>query len=316
VLSPGTYLDTPPGPLKNDHTSLAYAADVAAPAEPAYQPAPFNGLQNVGDSLEFGWNGGMPCTSRDFYVGTTNPPPLSAGGISCDSRPGLFTSPASTYYWRIDTHKLNSLTPSQVWRFSTGGTPNRNIVMYPTDFNWRVLTSPWLLAADPTGTSGDSAMAPRVFQTDDKGWDSLNAPPNPASNYVDVRFWTQPNVPYHVWLRMRAQDDSKWNDSVWVQFENALVDGQPAYRIGSSDALLVNLENCFACGVDGWGWQDRSWWLNQSATVTFEGYGEHAMRIMLREDGVSVDQIVLSPSQFLTSPPGPVKADRTIVAKP
>ena len=36
----------------------------------------------------------------------------------------------------------------------------------------------------------------------------------------------------------------------------------------------------------------------------------------VREDGVQFDQIVLSPTTYLTSPPGGVSNDSTIVPKP
>jgi hypothetical protein len=40
------------------------------------------------------------------------------------------------------------------------------------------------------------------------------------------------------------------------------------------------------------------------------------MRIQVREDGVQLDQIVLSSSQFLSAAPGSVTNDTTIVPKP
>jgi hypothetical protein len=39
------------------------------------------------------------------------------------------------------------------------------------------------------------------------------------------------------------------------------------------------------------------------------------MRVMVREDGVMVDQIVLSPARYMNAPPGPVKDDATIVPR-
>jgi hypothetical protein len=38
------------------------------------------------------------------------------------------------------------------------------------------------------------------------------------------------------------------------------------------------------------------------------------MRIQQREDGLSIDQIVLSPDTYLSASPGPTKHDRTILA--
>jgi hypothetical protein len=141
-------------------------------------------------------------------------------------------------------------------------------------------------------------------------------PPAPgAAPYAVYRF----NVPeagdYRLWLRMRGQGDSKWNESVWVQFSDATRSGAPVYRIGSGSALLVNLENCSGCGIQSWGWQDNSWWLNQSSLVHLPA-GWQEIQIMLREDGVEFDQIVLSPERYLTNAPGPVKNDSTMVPKP
>ena len=74
------------------------------------------------------------------------------------------------------------------------------------------------------------------------------------------------------------------------------------YQIGSANGLLVNLENCFACGVAGWGWQDKAYWLNQASTIAFSTGGSHTIRVQTREDGVQVDQIVLSPSTYCRAP--------------
>jgi len=44
--------------------------------------------------------------------------------------------------------------------------------------------------------------------------------------------------------------------------------------------------------------------------------GSHTVRIQVREDGVQFDQIVLSPTTYLNTAPGPASNDATIVAKP
>ena len=50
--------------------------------------------------------------------------------------------------------------------------------------------------------------------------------------------------------------------------------------------------------------------------MTFATSGAHTMRIQVREDGVQLDQIVLSSSQYLSAAPGGVTNDLTIVPKP
>jgi hypothetical protein len=91
--------------------------------------------------------------------------------------------------------------------------------------------------------------------------------------------------------------------------------GAPLWRIGTTSALLVNLENCSACGIAEWGWQDNAYWLGTSSIVRFGVSGLQRIRVQTREDGVDIDQIVMSPSRYFTVPPGPVKNDHTIVPK-
>jgi hypothetical protein len=71
-----------------------------------------------------------------------------------------------------------------------------------------------------------------------------------------------------------------------------------------------------ASSLNGWGWQNSSYWLNQNTTVTFATTGIHTLRVQVREDGVELDQIVLSPGTYLNTRPGPVTSDTTIVPLP
>jgi hypothetical protein len=130
------------------------------------------------------------------------------------------------------------------------------------------------------------------------------------NHYFELTFDALANVPYRVWIRARAKSDSKWNDSVWVQFSNAT-----SYRIGSTSALLVNLERCDGCGVAGWGWANSAYWLRQTTTVIFAQAGAQKVRIQTREDGIEIDQIVLSASTYLTTAPGAAIRDTTIVPR-
>lgn len=157
------------------------------------------------------------------------------------------------------------------------------------------------------------AAGGRSIRSVDSGWSSPDSPLASPANYFDLRFQAQASTPYRVWLRLRALADSKWNDSVWVQFSDALVGGKPAYRMGSTSALLVNLERCGGCGVAGWGWFNSAYWLAQATAVTFAESGTKTMRIQTREDGVEIDQVVLSPVRYMTTPPGASTNDTTIL---
>jgi endonuclease/exonuclease/phosphatase family metal-dependent hydrolase len=181
-----------------------------------------------------------------------------------------------------------------------------------------------LYATDVAAPHGNWALAPSAdspggqkIASADNGWSTTSAALAAPNDYFEASFTAAANTSYHVWLRMRASGDSKWNDSVYVQFNDATdVNGSPIYRVGTTDALVVNLENCSGCGDLGWGWQDRSWWLGQSAVVKFASSGTHTIRVQTREDGVEVDQIVLSDATYLNAAPGGVKNDATIVPKP
>jgi hypothetical protein len=48
--------------------------------------------------------------------------------------------------------------------------------------------------------------------------------------------------------------------------------------------------------------------------IYFETTGPQTIRIQRREDGISIDQIVLSARTWLSTPPGPTKHDATILS--
>ena len=86
--------------------------------------------------------------------------------------------------------------------------------------------------------------------------------------------------------------------------------------MNTTTGLLVNLAtDSTASSLNGWGWQNKAYWLSQPTTLTFATTGQHTLRIQVREDGVQFDQIVLSPTTFLNTAPGPPTADATIVPK-
>jgi hypothetical protein len=152
------------------------------------------------------------------------------------------------------------------------------------------------------------------MNSNDYGWSTTSAPLASPGDYFEATFTAPSYTTYHLWLRIRATGDSKWNDSVWVQFSDAAnTSGSAAYRIGTSDALLVNLEQCSGCGVAGWGWADTGYWTGQSPLVMFGARGTHTIRIQTREDGAQIDQIVLSPANYLAGAPGQTSNDSTIL---
>jgi hypothetical protein len=68
--------------------------------------------------------------------------------------------------------------------------------------------------------------------------------------------------------------------------------------------------------LSGWGWQDNGWGVGVlGPLIYFANNGTHTLRIQVREDGLSIDQVVLSSQTYLNTAPGAVVNDNTILAK-
>ena len=67
--------------------------------------------------------------------------------------------------------------------------------------------------------------------------------------------------------------------------------------------------------MSGWGWEDDGWgaFNKNGVLLRFPDGGPQTLWIQTREDGVSVDQIVLSAEKYLTARPGAAKNDHTIL---
>ncbi|HUR36011.1 MAG TPA: carbohydrate-binding protein [Vicinamibacterales bacterium] len=206
------------------------------------------------------------------------------------------------------TQTGSRLNAAAAVRSCDGAVSNGDIVIHAADIAGPDMHGAWAARPDP-GAADGVALAQA-----DAGWSSTSAPVAQPADYVDVRFTAQAGVPYRVWLRLKAAANSKWNDSVWLQFSDARVGGAPAYALNTDSGLAVNLENCANCGMAGWGWQDGAYWLTRS-TITFGTSGGQTLRLQTREDGVSIDQIVVSPSTWLSTAPGQVSGDSTIVPR-
>ena len=121
-----------------------------------------------------------------------------------------------------------------------------------------------------------------------------------------------------MWMRSKALNDSTSNDSVHIQFSDSVdQNGAATYRIGTTTSTEMNLEECSGCGLSGWGWQDNGWGGVGvlGLQIYFQTSGQHTIRVQVREDGISIDQIVLSPATYLTTSPGSAKNNTTILGK-
>ena len=178
-----------------------------------------------------------------------------------------------------------------------------------------------LYAADSINLRGNwsrvsdaSAAGGQLLSNADNNWGRPVAPLANPGDYFEFRFTAPANTPYHVWLGLRAAGNSKFNDSVFVQFSDAFdAHGAAVDRVNSQSGLAINLQSCNGCALAGWGWMDGAYWLSPAAVVSFAGSGTHTLRVQTREDGVQLDQVVLGTGAYLASPPGPNMNDQTIV---
>ena len=171
------------------------------------------------------------------------------------------------------------------------------------------LSGAWRLMPDSTAAGGARVYHP------DQGAAKLTSPLATPSNYFELTFAADAGKPYRLWMRGLAEADSWSNDSVFVQFSDAVdMSGQPLYRLSTVSATTVNLEDDSGAGLSGWGWQDNGWGTGVfGPTISFATSGVHTLRVQTREDGFSIDQIVLSSRQFFSTSPGALKNDTVII---
>jgi PKD repeat protein len=166
----------------------------------------------------------------------------------------------------------------------------------------------WAVVADSTAADG-FAMANPIL-----GAPEVKIPLANPKNYFQMTFPAYAGKAYHLWIRGKSADNSYHNDSVYVQFSDSVTSGGTAVdRIGTTSAAAVALQRCFGALEQGWGWTDNGW-CGLGANIQFSTTGTHTIRVQVRADGFSIDQIVLSPQTYLAAAPGPRVNDKTILA--
>jgi endonuclease/exonuclease/phosphatase family metal-dependent hydrolase len=164
----------------------------------------------------------------------------------------------------------------------------------------------WSVVADASAAGGARMANP---DADAAKRSSASASP---SSYFDIPFTAATGVGYHLWIRGKAQNDNWQNDSAFVQFSGSVTaSGAAAYRIGTSSATVYSLEAASGAGESGWGWEDNEYG-GLAAPIYFSATSQ-TIRIQVREDGLSIDQIVLSPVTYASKAPGAAKNDTTIL---
>lgn len=286
--------------------------------------SPADGAVGIATSgAKISWYGGPWAHLYDVYFGTTPDPPLFASDLALGpsentsqnqsfSLPAL--APGTTYYWRIrsKTMALQSKT-GVVRRFTTAGT-----VTPPPTGDTIVL---WAANVSSSGIHGDWAVGPDTGAGNKSIWNpnrghvkiapALTSP----ANFFEMTFNAQGGRAYHLWIRMRAQQNSLSNDSVHVQFSGATTSaGAPYARIGTTASAEVVLQDgAGGASPSSWGWTDNGWG-SPGPHIYFPTTATYTIRVQQREDGAIIDQIVLSPDAYLTSAPGARRNDTTILS--
>jgi regulation of enolase protein 1 (concanavalin A-like superfamily) len=185
----------------------------------------------------------------------------------------------------------------------------KEIVLYAADAS--TVAGPWRLESDSTAAAGKRAWIP------DQGVPKVTTALADPSGYVEFTFNAEAGRPYRLWIRGKAERNDWSNDSAHIQFSGAIdAQGNALYRLGTTNSAQFLLESCSGCGVAEWGWEDHAWGAGVMASpLYFASTGLQKIRIQNREDGLSIDQIVLSAERYFNSAPGPGKLDSTIVPK-
>ena len=280
--------------------------------------APLHGAVVSGTTVTLQWNAGIWAHLYDVYFGTEPDPPLLAAnlqlGPSTNARndktytiTGL--APGTAYYWRV-VAKTMALEASvgPVSSFATAGTPppsgEPDIVLYAA--HAPTVHGSWRVESDDAAAGGARLMDP------DAGRAKVTQPSAAPIDYFELTFQAAAGTPYHLWLRGRADRDFYGNDSVHVQFSASVsATGAPVFRIGTPTSTVVCVEQGDGAGLAGWGWADNGWDA-LGPDIYFAESGPQTIRVQRREDGISIDQIILSPASFLRQAPGAAKADATV----
>src|SRR5204863_4963088 len=145
--------------------------------------------------------------SYDVQFGTSNPPPqVVTGRTSASYVPAALTG-GTTYFWRIVARNSAGTVSGPIWSFTTAVSQASatDIVIYASDILASNVHGAWTTAADSTSPNGVKLVSPNAGQS------AISTPLVTPTDYIDVAFDATPGTPYTLWMRLRAQGNSKWN---------------------------------------------------------------------------------------------------------
>jgi glucose/arabinose dehydrogenase/PKD repeat protein len=210
-------------------------------------------------------------------------------------------------YASFSSRNASSNRPELIVSDATALRAPGEIVLYAADAS--AIAGAWRLVADSTAAAGLRMSQP------DAGAAKLVTPLAAPANYFELSFHAEAGRAYRLWIRGKAANNSYANDSAHVQFSGSVTStGAATWRIGTTSSTVYVLEDCAGCGVSGWGWSDNGYG-GAGPLVYFAVTGPQTLRVQTREDGLSIDQIVLSPGTYLNTAPGATKNDSTILER-
>jgi hypothetical protein len=188
---------------------------------------------------------------------------------------------------------------------------SEEIVIYASDATR--IVGDYQLVTDATAAGGQRLWNPNRFAAK-----ILSASASPA-NYSEFTFYAEAGRAYRLWIRGKGESNLWSNDSAYLQFSGTVdAAGAASSRIGTTGSMWYSVEEYSNAGILNWGWQDNGFGTPGvvGPSLYFATTGLQTMRIQQREDGLSIDQIVISPTRYFSVSPGLAKNDATIVAKP
>src|SRR5438128_355365 len=178
---------------------------------------------------------------------------------------------------------------------STAVLAQSNVVLYASQAPVR--SGKWGVVADASAAGGYAIGSPAL------GAPLVKTPLVDPANYFEITFTAESGRAYQLWLRGKSLGSTE-SGAVYVQFSDSETgSGSAIDRIGTTAAAIVLLYDCSGISQAGWVWHDNGL-CSLGHPFYFKNSGTHTVRVQLRQDGVSLDQILLSPQQYLSSAPG------------
>jgi PKD repeat protein len=189
---------------------------------------------------------------------------------------------------------------------ATAHASSNDVVLYASKAPVRAGT--WAVKADSTAAGGFLIENPNL------GAAKLLVPLAKPQSFFEIKFPAYAGQAYHLWIRARSLNNSTSSDSVYMQFSDSVTQaGSAIDRIGTTSAEAVVLQACTGAQERGRGWSDNGW-CSLGKPMYFQNTGSHTLRVQVREQGLSIDQIVLSPQTYLSAAPGTPVNDSTLLA--